>query len=197
MSRMISCRVRHDTTPFAVVQYSQTAKPVCGDRGYPQGNYEIGLSALVHRGMAKFDTPFFIRVVTTMTANRQFIEFVTDILAPIGVISVRQMFGGAGVYADGRIFALIAYDRLYLKTNDAGQAAFENEDMACFTYDTKTGPGQIRSYWQIPDRLLDEPDELIEWARRSMAVAADEPVKPKPAKKPGFKSAARPKRKPA
>ncbi len=114
-----------------------------------------------------------------MTAGQHFIDFITDVLVPAGVITIRRMFGGAGVYADGEIFAIIDDDRLYFKTNEAGQSAFADEGMAPFTYETKNGPGQLRSYWQIPDHLLDAPDELVVWAKRAIAAARQDVSKPK------------------
>ena len=106
-----------------------------------------------------------------MTASAGFIELLKDLLAPLGVIMIRKMFGGAGVYADGVVFAFIDQDALFLKTDEAGRAAFEAAGMGPFTYTTKHGPGTLPSYWRMPERLLDEPDEMVEWARRAIGVA--------------------------
>ena len=106
-----------------------------------------------------------------MTASAGFIELLEDLLAPLGVISIRKMFGGAGVYADGVVFAFIDRDALFLKTDEAGRTAFEAVGMGPFTYTTKHGPGTLLSYWRMPERLLDEPDEMVEWAKRAIGVA--------------------------
>ncbi len=106
-----------------------------------------------------------------MTASTEFIELVKELLAPLGPIMVRRMFGGAGVYCDAIVFAFIDDDTLFLKTDEAGRAAFESEGMGPFTYMTKDGPGTLMSYWRAPERLLDEPDEIVLWARRALATA--------------------------
>ena len=49
--------------------------------------------------------------------------------------------------------------------------AFEREGCAPFEYGTKTGKRAIMSYWRLPDRLYDDPDELAQWARAALAVA--------------------------
>jgi DNA transformation protein len=106
-----------------------------------------------------------------MTASKGFLELLEDLLAPLGPISVRRMFGGAGIYCDGLVFAFVDDDQLFLKADEAGRAAFEAEDMGPFTYTTKHGPGTLMSYWRAPERLLEDPDEMIAWARTALAVA--------------------------
>lgn len=81
------------------------------------------------------------------------------------------MFGGAGIFADGLMFALISDDRIYLKADAAGAAAFERESCAPFRYKTKTGGRTAMSYWRLPDRLYDEPEELARWAQQALAAA--------------------------
>src|SRR5690606_41027264 len=87
-------------------------------------------------------------------------------------IRVRRMFGGAGIYCDGVMFALISDDTLYLKVDDANRGDFAAEGMAPFSYATRTGRTTITSYWRAPERLLDAPDELLTWSRAAVAAAA-------------------------
>jgi len=105
-----------------------------------------------------------------MTASNGFVELVKDALSGLGPVSVRRMFGGAGVYADGVMFGLIADDTLYLKADDATQRAFEAEGQGPFVY---AGRGRTiaMSYWRIPERLLDDSEEMVEWARGALGVA--------------------------
>jgi DNA transformation protein len=98
-------------------------------------------------------------------------EYVQELFAAFGPVSVRRMFGGAGVYADGIMFALIANRVIYLKTAPEGTDAFERERCGLFTYAIKDGTRQITSYWQMPDRLYDDPDDLAQWARTALAAA--------------------------
>ena len=104
-------------------------------------------------------------------------------LGSLGTIKVRRMFGGAGVYCDGVMFALIADDVVYLKASAADHPAFEAERLGPFTYDKGRGATATMSYWQMPERLLDDTDELCLWARRAIAAslaAKAKPQKPKP-----------------
>lgn len=110
-------------------------------------------------------------------------ELLIEHLAPLGRITIRRMFGGAGVYCDGVIVALIADDALYLKVDDANRPDFEAEGMAPFSYDTKTGRTTITSYWRMPERLFDEADELVAWARKALQAslrAGSAKAQPKP-----------------
>lgn len=115
-----------------------------------------------------------------MTASDTFIEFLRDQLRGVGAIAVRRMFGGAGVYAEGTMFALIADDTLYLKADELTRVDFEAEDMEPFNYATKDGRNTIMSYWRAPERLFDEPDEMLAWARKALGAAKRSGSKKKP-----------------
>jgi DNA transformation protein and related proteins len=121
-----------------------------------------------------------------MTASAAYIEWLKDALLPLGHISVKRMFGGAGVYCDGLMFGLIADDVLYLKADASTARAYEDEGCGPFVYDGKTKPVAM-SYWRLPERLIDEPDEFVDWARRSVGVARNVAAKAKP--KPAAKRA--------
>jgi DNA transformation protein len=96
---------------------------------------------------------------------------IVEMFAGFGPVVVRKMFGGLGIYADGTMFAL-AYDGLvYLKADRDNAAAFEREGQEQFTYTAKNGKRAVMSYWGLPDRLYDDPDELARWARESLAAA--------------------------
>ena len=115
-------------------------------------------------------------------------DHLIELFAAFGRVTVRRMFSGFGIYADGIMFALAARDVVYLKADDTSSAAFAREGQGPFTYQAKRGkPGGkrvIMSYWRLPDRLYDDPDELADWARVALAVArrAKAP-KPKPLSK--------------
>ncbi len=99
------------------------------------------------------------------------IEVLREALDALGGIQVRRMFGGHGLFQDGLMFALISDDVLYLKADATTQPDFEAEGMLPFTYERRDGKTTVMSYWRAPERLLDETDELQEWASR--AISAD------------------------
>lgn len=105
-----------------------------------------------------------------MGVSNEYKAFVSDQLSGLGPVSVRSMFGGGGVFLDGVMFALIADERLYLRASDTTKADFEAEGMGPFTYE-KSGKRSIMAYWEVPERLYDEPDELTAWARRAFGIA--------------------------
>ena len=121
-----------------------------------------------------------------MTATRSFMDQVAEAMNGFGPVTFCRMFGGAGVYADGLMFALIDRDMLYLKVDDASRADFEAAGSVPFTYTTRHGEGSLDSYWRAPERLFDEPDEMALWARRALDIARRQAVakaqRSKPAK---------------
>lgn len=108
-----------------------------------------------------------------MPVSNGFLELACELLAPLGHVTVRKMFGGASLYCDGTIFALIDDDVLYLKADESTKARFESEGLKPFTYEGQTGPVSM-SYWRAPERLYDDADEMLEWARDALRVASAE-----------------------
>lgn len=105
-----------------------------------------------------------------MAVSREFRDFVEELLAGFGPVQIKPMFGGAGVYADGVNFGLIAEDTLYFKADDGNRAAFEAEGMSSFVYQAR-GKTIAMSYWRVPDRLLDDPEGINDWAQDALAAA--------------------------
>lgn len=96
-----------------------------------------------------------------------FVELVLDQLRGLPGVTWRRMFGGYGFYAGGLFFAVVWDDRLYLKTDDAGEAAFRERGMGPFTYEG----GALKSLYEVPADVLEDADELVEWARRAVTCA--------------------------
>jgi DNA transformation protein len=105
-----------------------------------------------------------------MVRNSEFAGFVVDALAEFGEVSIRNMFGGGGVYHDGLMFALIAGDVLYLKADTSTHADFAAEGKGPFIYPGKKGPVRM-SYWEVPERLFEDTAELALWADKAYGVA--------------------------
>lgn len=96
---------------------------------------------------------------------------IQELFSAFGVVAVRRMFGGAGIYADSIMFALVADGVIYLKADELSAPAFERENLPPFTYETKDGKRGVMSYRRMPERLYDDPDELASWARAALAAA--------------------------
>jgi DNA transformation protein len=98
-------------------------------------------------------------------------DFLTELFAPFGAIDIRRMFGGMSLSADDLTFALVLRDQIYLKADPESIPRFETEGCAPFQYEARGRPVTITSYWRMPERLYDDPDETAEWARVALAVA--------------------------
>ncbi len=115
-----------------------------------------------------------------MALSPEFSAFIEDILAGFGPVTIKALFGGGGVYHDGLMFALIADDILYLKADVTTAPRFEGEDSEPFTFTSKSGKTGTMSYWQVPERLYDDVDELAEWAAEALSVAKAAQKRKKP-----------------
>lgn len=110
-------------------------------------------------------------------------ELLRDLTRPIPGIAIKRMFGGLGLFADGQMFGLVAGDDLYFKADAETAAAFDAEDLPPFSYTKKDGIAVLTSYRRAPERLLDDADEFLEWARAAIAAARRFAARPKPRRK--------------
>ena len=115
-----------------------------------------------------------------MAASADFLEFLKEQLRGLGHITSRRMFSGAGLYCDGMIFALVLGDVLYFKVDDGNRARYEAEGLAPFTYEARGRTVRVGAYWHVPERLLDDGDELVEWARAAVSAGQRAAAKAKP-----------------
>jgi DNA transformation protein len=103
----------------------------------------------------------------SVPVSEGFKEFVRDLLAQFRPVVIRNMFGGAGVYADGVMFAILANDAFYLKVDETSARAFADEGMQPFSYQTQGREPIAMSYWEVPPRLLEEPRVCVTGAGRA------------------------------
>ena len=96
---------------------------------------------------------------------------IRELFSAFGPVEVRRVFGGAGVYAGGTMFAIVHEGVVYLKADAQNAPAFEREELGPFTYSRKGERASLASYRRIPDRLYDDPDELAAWASAALAAA--------------------------
>ena len=112
-------------------------------------------------------------------------EFLSDLFSHFGPVTMRRMFSGFGISADGTNFALALRSGLYLRADAATIPRFEAEGCGPFQYQTRAKTVTVNSYWQLPARLFDDPEELSDWARAALAAAQRAALKKRPeARKP-------------
>jgi len=106
-----------------------------------------------------------------MTASDSFAAFLCDQLAPLGRITLRRMFGKTGVFCGGLMLAMVRDNTLYFRVDDDNRAVFkEAEAFPPLNYAKKGGTIDL-AFWRAPERLFDEPDELVTWAQAALAAA--------------------------
>ncbi len=103
-----------------------------------------------------------------MSISDEFLAYILDQLSAWEGVSARKMFGGAGLFRDGKMFGLIADDVAYLKVDDSNRQDFIEAGSSPF----KPYPDKpvTMSYFEIPAEVLETSDELIKWAERSLEI---------------------------
>src|SRR3954453_20350019 len=106
-----------------------------------------------------------------MVASGGFAGFLPDQLAPLGRVTMRRMFGKTGVFCDAVMLAMVRDNTLYFRVDDENRATFkEPKSFPPLNYEKKGGTIDL-AFWRAPERLFDEPDELVAWARAALAAA--------------------------
>lgn len=116
-----------------------------------------------------------------MAISSEYKEYLLDQLEPFGSVTIRRMFGGAGIFRDGLMFALVADDTLYFKVGEDSQPDFEDRGMGPFTYLRNSKPASLR-YYEVPADVLEDPQELLPWAQKAFDVALSAARKKSPGK---------------
>jgi DNA transformation protein len=98
-------------------------------------------------------------------------DFLIDLFADFGPVTIRRMFSGFGISADGTNFALALRGGLYFCADGETIPRFEAEGSKPFQYQTRTKTVTVASYWHLPERLYDDPEQLTGWARAALAAA--------------------------
>ena len=115
-------------------------------------------------------------------------EFLTDLFADFGPVTIRPMFSGYGISADGTNFALALRAGLYFRADEATIPQYEAEGSRPFQYATRAKTVTVNSYWQLPARLFDDTEELSAWAKAALAAAQRAAVKKRPKAKKAAKT---------
>lgn len=103
-------------------------------------------------------------------ADNEFVDFIIDQIADPLVVA-KKMFGGYGIYRDGAFFSIVDEGVMYLKTNERTKEWYLAEGMGPF----RPNPKQtLKSYYEVPERILDDRELLFEKAQESWRIAGTE-----------------------
>jgi DNA transformation protein and related proteins len=103
--------------------------------------------------------------------NADFVAHCLELLAPLGALRARRMFGGHGIYAEEVFIALISEDRLYLKVDDLTRARFVVAACMPFSYTVKGGERRVLGFFTPPEEAMDAPPLMLPWARLAFEAA--------------------------
>ena len=94
-----------------------------------------------------------------MKREKAFIDFLQELLEPLGQISMRRMFGGHGVYCNGLFIAIVVDGRPYLKVDAQSRPDCVAAGCTPFFYAGKNNPVEM-SYWNVPEAALDSAEDI-------------------------------------
>jgi len=92
-----------------------------------------------------------------------FVDQVLGLLMSLGPVRARAMFGGHGIYLEDIFFAIIGWDRLWLRVDEETKSRFAEAGNEPFVYDGKTRPVEL-AYWAAPEGSMENPETLLPWA---------------------------------
>jgi DNA transformation protein len=105
----------------------------------------------------------------------EFRDFALDQLARVPQLRSKRMFGGIGLYSGELFFGIVAADELFFKVDDSNRAAYEAAGSEPFRPLADPKRPVSMSYWRVPIEVLEDPNELAEWARTAIRVASNAP----------------------
>src|SRR5690348_6195249 len=110
-----------------------------------------------------------------------FKAFVLDQLSALPDVRAKAMFGAFGIYSDDKFFGILDEGRLFFKTDAQSQTDYTSRGMEPFTYEAKGKKRIAMAYHEVPPDVLENPQELVLWARKAIQIAS---AKKKKAGKP-------------
>lgn len=109
--------------------------------------------------------------------SNSYLTFVMEQLGGVPDIATKRMFGGIGIYSAGTFFGVIDNDTLFFKVDDDLRPQYVAQGMPPF--DPMPGKGAMIGYYQVPVAVLEDADDLVRWAKQSVAVGKKAPARKK------------------
>jgi len=107
-----------------------------------------------------------------MSVSNEYAEYVMELLEPIGRLHKARFFGGVALSHDGVQFAMLMDNSLYFVVDDSTRPNYEQRGMHAFSYLTKKGRIQIRKYFELPEAVLTDSEQVRQWAQASLRIAS-------------------------
>lgn len=126
-----------------------------------------------------------------MSVDEGLYAWVEEALEPLGPVSMRKMMGGATLYLDGAIFAIMDEGELWFKADAESDATWDAEGCERFSVTFKDGRIDTMNYRRAPTDVYDDSEAMQRWARLAVKAGLRGAAKkrPKRASKPMWSSA--------
>ena len=102
--------------------------------------------------------------------EKEFVAYVVELMQSIGPVRAKAMFGGHGIFLEDLMFGLVADSVLFLKVDKQTENNFKVRGLEAFTY-MKKGKEFNMSYYQAPEEVLEEGEEMSYWANMAYSAA--------------------------
>ena len=102
--------------------------------------------------------------------------FLQELFAGLGAVDLRRMFDFDALFCGDTIFGVVIDERVFLKTDNKSRDMFLAEGSGSFTYATRNGREIVTSYYELPARLFEQPEEAAIWARKAYEIALHSPT---------------------
>jgi DNA transformation protein and related proteins len=123
-----------------------------------------------------------------MAVSKEYVDYLLEVLEPMGTVRSNRMFGGAGIYLDEIFIAIVVEDEVFFKADDQSRPLFEAEGLEPFSYVKKDGIIGVMSYYAAPEGAIDDPRVMREWAKEGLGAALRASKNKKSKKKPNKNS---------
>ncbi len=110
-----------------------------------------------------------------MAISAGFRDYLFEILAPLAPLKITRFFGLEGIKAGDGLLGFVLDEKIYFRTDETTRKAYAREGGEPFTFESDRHGRVVTSYYSLPARLYDDPDELLTWAKRAHAAALEAP----------------------
>ncbi len=107
----------------------------------------------------------------TMSSDQNYVDYVIDQIENAGQITYIHMFGEYGIYSNGKIFALVCDNKLFIKPTEAGRKFIQD------VVEAPPYPG-AKLYYLIEDKIEDR-----DWLSELVRISVNELPESKPKKR--------------
>ena len=110
-----------------------------------------------------------------MAISAGFRDYLFEILAPLAPLKITRFFGLDGIKAGDALLGFVLDEKIYFRADETTRDAYAREGGKPYEFDSDRHGHVVTSYYSLPLRLYDEPDELLAWAKRAHAAALEAP----------------------